>query len=107
MITIKRALRTARRALFVLGPCALLLTATALAADADAEADASVRESGFEDEVTITATRTERDTFEVPNPVSVLTPRRLDEKNVRSVADAFRDLVGVDVSGVGANQPLP
>jgi outer membrane receptor protein involved in Fe transport len=57
--------------------------------------------------VTVTATRTEEDTFNVPQPVLVVTEQEILERNPNSATDLMRDLPGVDVNGVGTNQPRP
>jgi outer membrane receptor protein involved in Fe transport len=56
--------------------------------------------------VTVTATRTARSTFDTPQPVFVLDSLRLREK-LTSATDLFRDLPGLDVSGVASNQRRP
>src|SRR5688572_24252248 len=57
--------------------------------------------------VTVTATRSERSTFETPQPISVIDSATLREKLVNGAADAFRDVAGLDASGVGPNQRRP
>lgn len=68
-------------------------------------------ESGEEEvlhyEVTVTATRTKKDTFEIPKPVSVVNLRQIVEKAPNNVTELLTDLPGVDVNGVGANQSRP
>lgn len=58
-------------------------------------------------EVTVTATRTKKDTFEIPKPVSVINIRKIQEKAPNNVTELLTDLPGVDVNGVGANQGRP
>lgn len=58
-------------------------------------------------EVTVTATRTKRDTFETPKPVNVVTRQKIEEAAPNNVTDLLTDLPGVDVNGVGANQSRP
>ncbi len=58
-------------------------------------------------DVTITATRTEKDVFAVPNPVSVVRTEKLSEQGANGTADALRELPGVDVNGVGPSLALP
>jgi hemoglobin/transferrin/lactoferrin receptor protein len=58
-------------------------------------------------EVTVTATRTKRDTFETPKPVSVVTRQKIEETAPNNVTELLTDLPGVDVNGVGANQSRP
>lgn len=59
------------------------------------------------DTVVVTATRTERSTFDVPQPVTVIDSRALRRKLSNGVADLFRDYPGLDASGVGPNQRRP
>ena len=59
------------------------------------------------DTVVITATRTERSTFNVPQPVTVIDSRVFRQKLPNGVADLFRDYGGLDASGVGPNQRRP
>ncbi|MCP4221298.1 MAG: TonB-dependent receptor [bacterium] len=58
-------------------------------------------------EVTVTATRTKRDTFDTPSPVSVLNREKIQEKAPNNVTELLTELPGVDVNGVGANQSRP
>jgi len=58
-------------------------------------------------EVIVTATRTEKDTFEIPKPVSVINRQKIEEKAPNNVTDLLTELPGVDVNGVGANQGRP
>jgi outer membrane receptor protein involved in Fe transport len=57
--------------------------------------------------VTVTATRVEEDTFNVPQPVAVVTQEEIQERNPNTSTDLLRDMPGVDVNGVGTNQPRP
>jgi outer membrane receptor protein involved in Fe transport len=57
--------------------------------------------------VTVTATRTQEDTFNVPQPVAVVTREEIAERNPNTSTDLLRELPGVDVNGVGTNQPRP
>src|SRR5688572_2170974 len=59
------------------------------------------------DTVIITATRTERSTFNTPQPVTVLDARLFRERLPNGLADLFRDVAGLDASGVGPNQRRP
>jgi hemoglobin/transferrin/lactoferrin receptor protein len=54
--------------------------------------------------VTVTATRTERSVFLTPTPVLVLDSSTVRRETPDGVADLFRNLPGVDVTGVGPNQ---
>ncbi len=59
------------------------------------------------DPVVVTATRTARPVSSVPQPVSVVQRRALAQELPNTVTDLFRDLPGVDVTGVGVNQGRP
>ena len=58
-------------------------------------------------QVTITATRTEKDVFDVPSAVSVIDSATLRRRLPNTPVDVFRDLPGLDVTGVGTNQTRP
>jgi hemoglobin/transferrin/lactoferrin receptor protein len=72
-----------------------------------AQAQDTVRKSVPLGAVTITATRTERSTFDTPQPITVLDSAALRERLPHGVADLFRDVPGLDASGVGPNQRRP
>ena len=57
--------------------------------------------------VTITATRRATDVHDVPTPVSVVDSSTIREQSPRNATDLLRELPGVDVIGVGANQSRP
>ncbi len=57
--------------------------------------------------VVVTATRSERSTFDAPQPVTVLDSRLFRQRLPNGVADLFRDFAGLDASGVGPNQRRP
>lgn len=57
--------------------------------------------------VTVTATRSERSTFDTPQAVSVIDSATMREKVAHSPVDLFREVVGLDVSGAGAQQRRP
>ncbi|HEY6826406.1 MAG TPA: TonB-dependent receptor [Gemmatimonadaceae bacterium] len=57
--------------------------------------------------VVITATRNPTSTFEVPAPVNYLGSEAVRAAMPNTAADLFRDLAGLDVSGVGTNQVRP
>lgn len=59
------------------------------------------------DTVIVTATRSERSTFDTPQPVTVLDARLFRERLPNGVADLFREFAGLDASGVGPNQRRP
>src|SRR5687768_49639 len=57
--------------------------------------------------VTVTATRSERSTFDTPQAVTVLDSAALREKVAHSPMDLFKDIAGLDVSGAGPQQKRP
>lgn len=59
------------------------------------------------EEVTITATREERTTFEVPSAVSVIDGDRLDHKPARIAPDLLRDEPGIFVQQTTPGQGIP
>lgn len=61
----------------------------------------------LEYEINVTATRTEKETYRTPNPVSVVTKKEIKEKAPNTVSDLFTEIPGMDVTGVGTNQTRP
>jgi outer membrane receptor protein involved in Fe transport len=59
------------------------------------------------DPIEVTATRTARPVFTTPAPVSVIDRSMLRRAKPNTVTDLFRDLAGLDVNGVGVQQPRP
>ena len=59
------------------------------------------------DPINVTATREEKGIFEVAAPVSVVDTVAIKEQKPNNTADLIRDLPGLDVNGVGANQQRP
>lgn len=57
--------------------------------------------------VNVTATRTERETFATPVPVTVFGTEEIRERQAAGLADLFRAAPGLDVEGVGTSQPRP
>lgn len=49
--------------------------------------------------VTVTATKTGRDTFETPGHVSVLTHENIEQQQPQDVADLISDLPGIEIGG--------
>jgi len=72
-----------------------------------ARADSSRRRPTSLGQITITATRTEKDVFDAPSAVSVIDSATLRRRLPNTPVDAFRDLPGLDVTGVGTNQTRP
>jgi outer membrane receptor protein involved in Fe transport len=54
--------------------------------------------------IAVTAARVDRPIFNTPNPVLVLDSTNVREESPNGIADLFRNLPGVDVTGVGPNQ---
>ncbi|MCK5439405.1 MAG: TonB-dependent receptor [Gemmatimonadetes bacterium] len=57
--------------------------------------------------ITVTVTRTATDVFDSHAPVSVLDEWMIRDRAPNTVTDLFKDLPGLDVSGVGTNQTRP
>ena len=57
--------------------------------------------------VTVTATRTELATTDTAVPVSVITREKLEQKNLNTIGDIFRDLPGTSTVNEGAFQVRP
>src|SRR5262245_54911189 len=57
--------------------------------------------------VTVTATRTQRSTFETPQAITVLDSSAIRAKLPNGAVDLFRDIAGLDASGVGPSQRRP
>lgn len=90
---------------FLLGLAAVAITATA--AHAQRRTDSIPRDTVRLTPITVTATRSAVDVFNVPAPVTVLDRATIRERAPNSVSDLFRGLPGLDVSGIGANQVRP
>jgi len=85
----------------------IICLAICAASTAFAQAPDTARRPASLDTVFVTATRTERGVFDVPQPVTVLDSRLFRERLPNGVADLFRDFPGLDASGVGPNQRRP
>lgn len=59
------------------------------------------------DPIVVTATRGPREASRIPQPVSVVQRRDLIQQVPNTVTDLFRNLPGLDVTGVGVNQGRP
>jgi hemoglobin/transferrin/lactoferrin receptor protein len=57
--------------------------------------------------ITVTVTRTATDVFDSHAPVSVLDEWMIRDRAPNTVTDLFKDLPGLDVTGVGTNQTRP
>jgi outer membrane receptor protein involved in Fe transport len=86
---------------------AALVAVGAVAAPARAQdstvADTTVRLTP----VTVTATRSVKNVFRTPTPVTVVDQRKITESQANSISDLFRGVPGLDVTGVGAGQVRP
>ena len=85
---------------------ALTVPLGAFAQQRDSAAADSSRKAAPLAAVTITATRTARSTFDTPQPIVVFDSLQLRSK-LASPTDLFRDVAGLDASGVGSNQRRP
>ena len=93
-------------------PVALLLSLTVSLSSTTlhAQADTTTQRTDSTRRVTrlapiaVTATRSERMLFNIPSPVLVLDSATVRQESPNGVADLFRNLPGVDVTGVGPNQ---
>ena len=83
------------------------LALCAAASQALAQAPDPARKPASLDTVVVTATRSERSTFDAPQPVTVLDSRLFRQRLPNGVADLFREFPGLDASGVGPNQRRP
>src|ERR1051325_9180400 len=54
--------------------------------------------------ITTTATRIPLSTFDTPQPNTLIDSTTLREKLTNNIADAFRDVAGLDANGVGPNR---
>jgi len=88
----------------------LLVGALALLAAAPLSAQQAERPDTVKfqlDELVVTATRTERAINTIPRPISVIGEREVARFQANNFADLFRNLPGLEVTGVGANQTRP
>ena len=77
------------------------------AARADSARADSTRRATSLQQVTITATRTAKDVFDAPNAVAIIDSATLRDRVPNTPVDLFRDLPGLDITGVGTNQTRP
>ena len=73
----------------------------------DKKKEKEVKEPHLYYKVTATATRTKKDTIDIPKAVSVVDRKRIQEKSPNNVTELLTELPGVDMNGVGANQSRP
>ena len=81
---------------------ALLLLSPSLALAAEPKSDEPATQPTQFDTVTVTATRNASRVGEVPNVVSVINERQIDQGNVNTIQDLVRYQPGVSVSGTGS-----
>lgn len=81
----------------------LLSAQTGPAADSSVVTDSSRKVAKLAT-ITVTASRSERSVFRTPNPALVIDATTIREEAPNGVQDLFRNLPGVDVTGVGPNQ---
>jgi hemoglobin/transferrin/lactoferrin receptor protein len=84
----------------------LVLLASPLAAQARPDT-AGARDTVYLTPIAVTATRSPKDVFLTPVPVSVLDRADIRARAPNSVGDLFRGQAGLDVSGVGLSQVRP
>ncbi len=65
------------------------------------------KDEGIHYEIMVTATRTEKDIFEIPNPASIVSHQKILEQAPNNLTELFFDMPGVDINGVGPNQSRP
>lgn len=73
----------------------------------DAEGVITLSPAGINEQVTVTATRTEILTSETAVPVSVVDREEIERKNINTVGDIFRTLPGTSTTNEGAFQVRP
>jgi hemoglobin/transferrin/lactoferrin receptor protein len=81
--------------------------AVAAASEGTGETATTEPVASFFSSTTVTATGSERDVFQVATPVTVVTAKELERLAPANAADLLREQPGVDVNGVGPNQPRP
>ncbi|HKP30674.1 MAG TPA: TonB-dependent receptor plug domain-containing protein, partial [Gemmatimonadales bacterium] len=93
-----------RHLLFLLPTIASLLAGPVFAQRADSTKADTTRAALKLAPVTVTATRSAQQVFRTATPVLVLDSATVRRETPDGVADLFRNLPGVDVTGVGPNQ---
>ena len=99
-------LRRAALVMLAASSASALGAQTPTARDSAAADSARIRATTLR-QVTVTATRTARDVFDAPSAVTVIDSATLRRRLPNTPVDAFRDLPGLDVTGVGTNQTRP
>lgn len=80
--------------------------AESAATETETDASATIATSIFAT-TTVTATGTEKNTFSISTPVSVIDESTIERRQAQNAAELLRDAPGVDVNGVGPNQGRP
>ncbi len=62
---------------------------------------------GFHEEMTVTATRYQVDSYDTPTPISVITAQDLARLNPEKIVDALKREPGIEVAGEGPFRGLP
>ena len=75
--------------------------------ETDTPAEKEDELSSFFSVTTVTATGSEKSTFEISTSVSVIKSEEIEERLPDNAVDLFREEPGVDVNGVGPNQARP
>ncbi len=75
--------------------------------DAVRSLDISLSVGSINEEVTVTATRTQVATVDTAVPVTVVTRKEIEEETPNTIGDIFRDLPGTSVTNEGAFQVRP
>ena len=73
----------------------------------DQEESEEVAQKSFFESTTVTATVERSDVFDIATPVAVISAEMIEQKMPENPVDLFREQPGVDVNGVGPNQPRP
>lgn len=109
--SIRPALRARRFATALVGASAgmllLIAAASPLRAQGTQTPPDTTKKPTRLDPVTITSTRTPKDVFDTPQPVSVIDSATLRERQPNTAVDLFRELPGLDVTSTGTNQTRP
>jgi outer membrane receptor protein involved in Fe transport len=98
-----RPFGTLRRALFLAAVVAALFCPSSSSAQGGLD---SIPRYRF-DAILVTATRSPKPAFLTPAPVAFIDSARLARVRPNTMTDVFRELPGLDVTGVGVQQPRP
>ena len=93
-----------RSSLYILPACLLLVAPGGVISASAEHATAGTIESSHDagderyicdEEIVVTATRTERDDFETPRAITIVTEEELEEENHLSIVDVLDDRIGI------------